>query len=29
MGAIDGGFYFNVMYFYFDTITRKVVATEI
>lgn len=29
MGAIDGGYYFNVMYFYFDTISRKVVDTEI
>lgn len=27
MGSIDGGYYFNVMYFYFDTVERKVVKT--
>lgn len=29
MGAIDGGYYFNVMYFYFDTLSKKVIHTEI
>lgn len=29
MGSIDGGYYFNVLYFYFDTSIRKVIWSEI